>query len=727
MAEDVDPKSPEGVTKRWITELDLSERWRQQYWTRCERILRRYRNESAQSTTNRDSDAANRRFAILWANIQTLGPAVYARRPVPQVSRRFRDEDPVGLFASEVLERALIFAVDDYDFDHRMRDCRDDFLLLALGQVWVRYIPHEPVAPEGQPQDDEASEDQAGVTDDTQITDAAYAEQEPPYAQVACDHLNYADWGMQPCRSWEETDYVWRRVYMGRKEGVERFGKIFNEVPLDWTPRGLNVRGSEQKERIKKAAIYEIWCKSEGNVTWISKSFGKQPLDQRPDWLHLKDFFPCPRPLCGTTTPDSYTPVPDYVYYQDQAEELDELTQRIGTLIDALRLVGFYAGEEKTALSTAFAGSNNTLIPVDSWAVWADKGGIKGLIEWLPIDMVIQCLNQCTATRQQIIQDIYQITGIADIMRGETDPNETATAQGLKTQWGAMRVRDKQKEMARFARDVIALKAEIIAQFYGQQTLSAITDVKLLTAQEKALIQQKIALAQQAQQAQAQMAAAALPAPSAGPAGPPQAGPPPGPGAVPQQLPPDLQALLDRPTWDDVIGLLRSDSMRSFRIDVETDSTIEPDDQREKQARVEFLQAMGQLIGQSLPAVQAAPQLMPMIGEAIKFLARGFRVGREMETVIDKTVDQISKMPPQPQGQQPSKGPSPEQLALQAQEQAQNAQINQAKVDAENRKTDAQAAISQTDQALDAEELRIKAIEAQARAAAAMRPQPVQR
>ena len=733
MADDVDPKSPEGIARKWIAELDLSEKWRADYWTRCQKILRRYRND--QSLEARNQTTTDRRYAILWSNIQTLGPAVYARTPIPQVIRRFRDDDPIGRYATEVLERALIYSADAYDFDSRMRLTRDDYLLLALGQVWVRYIPHEPVGP--QEQDDEATEDQAEVTDDTQITDEVEGENEPPYAEVQCDHLNYSDWGMQPCREWAETDYVWRCVYMGRKEGTERFGKVFKDVPLDWVPKNQFTRNKEQKERIKKAAIYEIWCKSEGKVFWISKSYNLQPLDERDDWLHLKDFFPCPRPLCGTVTPDSYTPVPDYVQYQDQAEELDELTQRIGTLINALRMVGFYAGEEKTAVSNAFAGTNNTLIPVDSWAMFQDKGGIKGMIEWVPVDQCVAVLNQCTATRTQIIQDIYQITGIADIMRGETDPNETATAQGIKTQWGAMRVRDKQKDMARFARDVLRIKGEIIAQFFSQQTLSAMTDVKLLTAQEKQQIQLKIQLAQRAQQAQLMQAQQGMGGPGGssgappggspgltGGAPPPQQMPAPAP-PQPPQIPPELQRLLNLPSWDDVMGLLRSDAMRSFRVDVETDSTIEPNDQEEKERRVEFVTAMGQLIGSSLPAVQEAPQLMPLIGETIKFLARGFRVGREMEDVIDQAIDSIQNMPPKPPAQ--GSGPTPQELAIKAQEVQSNAQINAAKVQAEQQKTGVQLQIAQAGDALKRDELQLKAFEAQTRAAESMRPQPVER
>jgi hypothetical protein len=59
-------------------------------------------------------------------------------------------------------------------------------------------------------------------------------------------------------------------------------------------------------------------------------------------------FFPCPKPAFGTLRPNSLIPIPDYVYYQDQAEEIDDLTDRIANLLDSLKLVGFYPAGPST-------------------------------------------------------------------------------------------------------------------------------------------------------------------------------------------------------------------------------------------------------------------------------------------------------------------------------------------------------------------------------------------
>jgi hypothetical protein len=654
-----DEKKASATARLWIAEVEASEKWGADYLKRAKRIVQRFKNDVFY--VDQTLAPEQRRYAILWSNVQTLGPAIYARTPSPVVSRRFRDPDPVGKLAAEVLERAVSFSLDQYDFDERMNLSRDNYLLVGRGQVWARYVPHvatgRPLQPEVAPNQDA----------EVQVTDSQTGEgaaDTVTYQEVLCDYVPYSDWGYGACRSWDETPFVWRRVYMTRVELVKRFGKdIGKAVPLDWAPKDdPNFEGdTDERSRVKKAAIYEIWDKGTGQVYWINKSYPAGPLDQRDDPLDLTDFFPCPRPLMSTTPPDEYIPIPDYVFYQDQAEELDELTQRIGTLTDALRMVGIYAAEDGNILATMFQGKQNQLIPVPSMASLQDKGGLKGIIEWLPVDMVMTTLKGCFESRKQILDDIYQITGISDILRGDSQPSETATAQGIKAQWGSLRVRDRQKDVQRFARDVIRLKAEIIGKHFTVDTLKAMTGVKLMTAAEK----QQVMLAQQQFQQQTQLwQQGAQIAQQQGLPPQPQPQPPP----ILQT--PDLQDLMSKPSWDDVNGVLKDNAMRSFKVDVETDSTIEPNENEEKQRRVEFITAIGQFMAAAMPLVQQVPALAPMVGESVKFLARGFRVSGEMEDVIEKTFEQLQAMAPQPpkgQGQQQQKT-SPEELQLKQQE-----------------------------------------------------------
>ena len=417
---------------------------------------------------------------------------------------------------------------------------------------------------------------------------------------------------------------------------------------------------------------------------WVCKGVTSGVLDEREDPLNLREFFPCPSPLNATTANDSTIPVADYVQYQDQAEELDDLTGRIGKLQEALRMVGVYAGEANRELQLVFSpGNENKLIPIDTYDIWKDKGGVKGLIDWVPVDMVIQVLKGCFETRAQILNDIYQITGLSDIIRGESNPNETATAQRLKGQWGSLRVRDRQRELQRFARDAIRLKAEIIAEQFSIETLKVMTNVKLLTQAEKQQIEQIMPMIEQAKAQQ-------LPIP---------------PGIEP---PPEMLELMKQPTWEEVQSLLKNDALRSFRIDVETDSTVEPDENAAKAAFTEFTGAVVGLMTAAAGIVPTAPYTAPLFAEILKQGARTFNVSRQMEDVIDKVFETAEAQPPA----QPPGPPPPDDTAIQVEQmKGQTAQM-QAQIETQRTQMEGQ---------LGAAELQLKGQELQVKAAALAR------
>lgn len=677
---------PTANVARWASEIELALKAQQKWEKRGEKIIGLYTLDADDSV-----DAKRRRFTLLWSNIETLSPAVYARTPTAVVSRRWKDADPVGRVASEVLERSLNFSLEAVDFADVMLGARLEYLLLGRGQTWIRYVPHiQQVQPPAPP---------AANADAGQVAPAGQAYEVVSWEEAVPDHVSWNDFLTNPARKWAEVRWVGRRVFMTRDELKARFPQCGAEVPLDHS-RDADRKDGEADEQFAKATVWEIWDKATRQAIWINTGYTARPLDQRPDPLGLKDFFPCPRPLLGTCGPNSIIPTPDYVQYESQAKDINTLTYRIGLLMDALRLRGFYAAGNDAAkgLADLFSDETGTLIPVDAWAAFAEKGGVKGLIEWVPIDLVASTLKSCIEVRKQLIDDVYQLTGISDIMRGDTDANETAAAQKLKSNWGSSRVRDKQNELTRFARDILSLMGEVIATKFSPQTLAAMSNVQLF---ESAAAKQQAIQAFQQQMQQWQAAAQHAQATRQQP--PPQ-----------PQPPPEAVKMATKPTWEDVLGLLRNNPLRSFRLDVESDSTIEQDDEAQKKARIQFTQTVAQYVEKSIPAIQLMPQLAPIIAEGLKYLVRGFRVGREMEETIDRALDQLQAAGGQAQGQQPPKGPNPqvEQAKAQAAETKAQASMTDAQTrqfEAQTHRYEAQAGVATDQAAIQAENARTAA------------------
>jgi hypothetical protein len=590
--------------RRYLAEIELYEKEFKPWETRGKKILKLYKDAD-------NVQGKRKRFNVLWSNVQTLLPACYARDPQPVAERRFKDADPVGRTASEVLERCLSYTIDCNGFGHTMRQVVSDRFLPGRGQAWVRYEPtFETVEPEIDENDDDEDLDAIEEPEETLS-----------YEKALLDYVYWEDFGHNVARTWDEVWIVWRRVYMTRAKLVKRFGTVGKNIPLDYTPRGL--KDEKSSEDIKKACIYEGWDKEKGQVVFLSKGHPKL-IEVTPDPLELTGMFPCPRPLYATVTTDSLMPVADYALYQTQAQEIEELTVRIDGLQEALKLRGAYDASAPE-LGLILTGAGNKLIPVKNWASFSEKGGIEGAIQFVPIKEVAETLIALYEAREKSKADLYELTGIADIIRGNSEPEETATAQQIKGRFAVLRISDTQADVQRFARDSIRQLGEVIAEHFDLETIKAISGIKLLMAAEKEMLQkmqqQEQMAAQQAQQGQQQ----------------------------PSQIPEEQLELLSQPTWEEVHALLSDQVLREFRIDIETDSTIRTDEDADRIARTEFLTAAGAYMDKAAIVYQTMPEMGPLLGEMLMFGVRSFRSARSLEPVFEDAMKKLAEpKPPQP-------------------------------------------------------------------------------
>jgi hypothetical protein len=587
----------------YLEEISKYEKEFKTWEGRVKKIIDRYRDEARKDKTQQA------RFNILWANVQTLVPATFSRLPQPDVSRRFRDNDPVGRVASLILERALEFEIQHYpDYKATMRQSVFDRFLGGRGTCWIRYEPHFKTA--GSP------EDGVQVTEDVE---AEEIEEQLDYECVPTDYVHWKDFGHSVARTWEEVTCVWRKVYMSPEAVSERFGEdVAKKLPYDQTPQDTRKKDSETGGEIKKqACVIELWDKEDRKVYWISKSH-PEFLDERDDPLKLQDFFPTPKPLYASTTNETLVPLPDFTLYQDQANELDILSDRIDGLTKMLQLKGVYDGSADASLGRLFTeGENGTLMPVKNWAAFAEKGGLKGQIDVYDLTPIAAALETAKETMEQVKNQVYELMGISDIIRGASDPNETLGAQELKGQYVSMRLNQMKQSVAEYATEILQLKAQIMCSKFNPKTLLAIGAADQLQPVDQQMIPQALAL------------------------------------LIGQQRIVNPEADSPNP-------------LRSFRIEVAADSMVQMNEQQEKQDRVEFLQAQAQWIKEITGMAQnmgpAAGTMAPLIMELWKWSVTGFKVGKGIEGAFDETADKLKQMASQPQ-QTP---PDPKMLEVQA-------------------------------------------------------------
>ena len=604
----------------WHDQLEQAQKVFDKWEKRGKKVVRRYRDE-------RDAiEMPRMKFNILWSNISVLFPALYGRMAKPEVSRRYMDSDPVGRLASTMLERVVEYEVTQFnDFDSAMRGVVEDRLLPGRGTAWVRYEPI--IVGQELPEMETGIEADEGIeitnTEDNEHVDSAHS---------PVDYVYWTDFLHSPARTWDEVWWVSRWVYMTKDEGIERFGDVFKNVPLTDQNDDIDAKNPMTAKATygKKAKVAEIWNKRTKKVCWVAKGY-PQALDERDDPLELEEFFPCPKPLLATTTNGSMIPVPDYCEYEDQAQELDNLTQRIYMLVKACKAVGVFNAEFKELGRLFTEGVDNKLFPVTAWAAMSEKGGLKGAIDMLDTSAIIRTLQQLYQSREVVKQSIYEICGISDILRGASNANETLGAQQLKANFGSLRLRATQADVARFATDLFRIKAQIVCKFYPPELIVEMSGV--MNTPE---------------------------------------------GQNPQLL----QA---------AVQMLSNSTIRDFHIQVEADTLAQIDEQADKQNATEAVKIIGSFLESSLPMVSQAPEMLPMMSEMLLFLVRRYRAGRGLETAIEQAMKALQAKAQQAQAQPPQ---NPEIMKLQAEQQAEQMRM-QAQAQGDQMKLQAEAQLAQ--------------------------------
>jgi hypothetical protein len=432
------------------------------------------------------------------------------------------------------------------------------------------------------------------------------------------------------------------------------------------------------------------------------------------------------------------TPTAMYLLYEEQAKELNRLSMRINRVLNALKVRGFYDGTMK-GIQDILRADDNTFLPVKDVAALQDGKTLANSFTFMPLNDLVNVLQQLLMGREQCKNTIYEITGISDIMRGDTQASETFGAQKLKSQWGTQRLQRMQGYVQRYVRDCLRIMGELAGKHFGIDTFAAMTNLDYATPEQ---VQQAQQIADQLnQQFQQLPPTPGPPDPQTGQPGPPG---PPQPTPQMQQAMQQVQTILAKPKWSDVIGLLRNDLQRNFRIDIETNSTIEANSQEDKQNVTEALQALSQMMQQFAPAVQAGAIPMATVKSMVMTVVRKFAFGREVEDAVSQIPDQLPPQPPDPS----KAGPSPEeqqakqaeaQLDIQTaqqkgqllQQQGQLAQqkfgFDQAKMQREDQMAQANHQLKMAQISLSMQETQAKSLETQQKLAAAQASLQAQR
>lgn len=611
---DDEPRNSRGLMDSINTAIEVFA----SYQAECRRIDVVYSDRSMLSPLMSRSHITDHSYDVFWASMEILKPAIFSKPPVPVVTTRFKDRDPVQTKTAELLERCVITAIGQEQIEQVMTGVRDDLAFTNRGAMWIRY----------------ESGDGKGQ-------------------RVCLEHIDRTDFLHEPARKWSEVGWVARRAWLTKKEIRERFGKaIANEISFE---DRNDDRRDGQVSNIVKASVWEVWHKADNKVYWVTEGYDKF-LDESEPYLDIEGFFPCPRPAYGTLRRRTLIPIPDYVRYEQHLAQINTLTSRIYSLLDQVVLRGFYAGggDVEKAVETLLDVHDSSASKLISVPMSAFNGTNGNVVQWLPLDQIITAITGLIAAREQLFNDFYQLSGISDIMRGATDAGETLGAQQLKSQYGSVRVRDKIDELARMSREAIQIMASIMAEKFSQKSLLEMSQMNIRTESEiKEQIKDDQAKAKKEMEQLAKHFEAevqdAIRAEQEG------QGQPVDRDALEQQFTAAQEEIIMRyqrilsvaereVPIEAIVKLLRDEKLMGFVLDIETDSTIMTDELAEKASRSEFLNAFNSASAGLAQLASTSEAGAALAGGMLKFAIAPFRVGRELDGLIDDFVDTSTQL-----------------------------------------------------------------------------------
>jgi hypothetical protein len=583
---------------RWAQEFAAADKASRKFTKQGNKTISKYLNDK------KGSEASSFRLNLFYSNINTVRDLMFGSLPEITFSRKNQDfNDDVARVAGLIYERMLNadIGTPNDQYSDALKQCLQDRLLPGMGVARVRYDFNE-----------EKEQISAVVDIKTGVElQAAQDIEVVANERAPIDYVHWRDFKWSPCRTWAECRWDAFKTLLTRDQLVTRFGeKLGNKIPLTSSRFSQEEKNypeidEQRQDAFKRAEVWEIWDKVALKVHWWCPDF-KEMLDSKDDPLGLTGFFPNPQPMMANVTTTAYMPIPDYIMAEDIYLEIDMLETRIVLITEAVKVVGVYDAAAEGVKRLMSEATENDLIPVDNWAMFAEKGGLTGTIDWLPIEQVANTLQKLVERRNDAMSLLSQITGMADIMRGgkQAGGAVSATERALESRFGSVRIQALQDEFAKYATDLIRLRAEVVSLHFSPESIVQQSNI-MFTADGELV----------------------------GPA----------------------------------IELIKNRVDLIWRIQVKPESVAMVDYAQLKEERTGYITALATFMQSAAPLVEMDPNATPILLEMLKWGLAGFKGSNEVEGVLDQAIKNIQSASKN-KGGEGQEQPSPEQIKAQAEQ-----------------------------------------------------------
>lgn len=583
---------------------------------------------------------------IYYSNVSTLHPNIFFKTPYIEFSRRFKAlNDPVSRRACEIAEMLCEYNLEIQDFAEQCDDAVKDYLVCSRGVLWNTVYA-------------EYKKDQILVDFNVEIGSYVYLDNNEyvlvkdtdvkkdeasgaeyieidtvDHVKVVAEHVLWRDFMHTPAKQWKDVKEVYRGLYLNQYEISSQFGKkALDKISFDFT------------------------ADSSGDVERkIEMSNGSGNLAKIWEKWHL--------------------PTKKRYFISDGSGEI------IGEKPPTLDFTGFFP------CSCPVLGVRNE----DSLLPYPDSFFIR---------LQLNDSHEISSKKSEF-REMLKLTGVCnekysdEINRIKTAKNGQYVSVGnwmtlLQTGGMASNVEnmpivDIVNALSRLDFETESVKKEIF-EITGISDLDrGITDPReTLGAQDMKSDKSGLRLGKRRQkvnrwlQKTLRLNAEAM-----------------------LELAPDQQIIdvagLDMTNEIDVeaLQLLRDDRLRTFKISIDTDSMLQPEDEKKKQGKIEFMNMANQTFNTILDYKERAPEMIEAVSATMMMVLREFSSGREVEDKIElavnNSIQQIKDRlanPPPPPPPDPMIEIQKEMLSMQAQVNETNARNKELEIQIRERDTE---------------------------------------
>lgn len=614
----------------WKHQLIDAEKRHEQFVRAAEESIKVY-NAIKQIDSLKD---AQRRLNVWWYCVNTLLPAYYSSTPKAEVNLRKRAGGVPYELGSVIIERNTQYSMDcHFDFDKVGCYAALQFLLTGQAVLWARYVPKfekifqeiaiikDPsgamLTADGNPFDGELGE----VKEVNGILIASVEVEQKVDEKAILEVVAYNDYRCSDARDESEIEWQARRAYLDEYQAEERFGpEIAKALSYSTHPEVSKQQLGKREDRNDgKAEIWEVWCEKTNRVYWMSLGYEKIIIEESEPAIKFERFYPC-SVIRQSIDPDSIVPVSDYSHVKDQILEVERLTTRIHAMTQAVRANFAYDSAMGQTIQQLFEDDLKGL-PVDNWPSNRGRGGLQGSIEFAPIEAFVNTLNVLQQNRQTALQQLYETLKVSDLLRGTSEQYKSATANRLESQWSSMGLIVRQNQFTKFMSDAIMHLGTIICEQFDDARILEIGDAR-------SLIEQAIYVPQPEPMPQTQ------PGMPMGEPGMEMPMPPMQPS--PEQLAAELQS--------EILGILRDNKLRNYRIQIASDSMVAIDQQQQQAEGTMLIQSAGAFFDQMRGLVDQYPPLVEFSISLMQNMIKRFKGGKELDGIFTKALQQIGEI-----------------------------------------------------------------------------------